>query len=34
MLGGTNNVLHFLATKIFVNPVESGTSKKSIAINL
>ena len=28
ILGGTNNVLNFSATKIFVHSVESGTSKK------
>ena len=28
ILGGTNNVLHFSVTKIFVHSVESGTSEK------
>ena len=28
VLGDTNNVLHFLAIKIFVHSVESGTSEK------
>ena len=28
ILGGTDNVLHFSVTKIFVHSVESGASKK------
>ena len=28
ILGGTNNVLNFLVTKIFVHSLESGTSEK------